>query len=179
MCFFFFFNDTATTEIYTLSLHDALPISGRSRRCTGPRGGAPPLPRGRALGRDAARRPGPRDRRRGRAWRLGGAGGGSARGGRGTRGSCGAPGGRASRSRDGASLPFELGVPHTAKDRDALCPGRMRREGVGEQALVRGEPPGERVGNAEMRRPALDVRGGRVRALDLLQRARERERVAG
>src|SRR5215207_2942793 len=24
----FFFNDTATTEIYTLSLHDALPISG-------------------------------------------------------------------------------------------------------------------------------------------------------
>src|SRR2546430_5374902 len=28
---FFFFNDTATTEIYTLSLHDALPISGVSR----------------------------------------------------------------------------------------------------------------------------------------------------
>src|SRR6266436_9735911 len=33
MCFFllfvfFFFNDTATTEIYTLSLHDALPIGG-------------------------------------------------------------------------------------------------------------------------------------------------------
>src|SRR5256885_12806757 len=27
---FFFFNDTATTEIYTLSLHDALPISRRS-----------------------------------------------------------------------------------------------------------------------------------------------------
>src|SRR2546429_2651871 len=26
---FFFFNDTATTEIYTLSLHDALPISCR------------------------------------------------------------------------------------------------------------------------------------------------------
>src|SRR6266446_9196456 len=26
MNFFFFFNDTATTEIYTLSLHDALPI---------------------------------------------------------------------------------------------------------------------------------------------------------
>src|SRR5256885_13938193 len=30
---FFFFNDTATTEIYTLSLHDALPIS-RERRCS-------------------------------------------------------------------------------------------------------------------------------------------------
>src|SRR2546425_7273905 len=28
--FFFFFNDTATTEIYTLSLHDALPIFRRS-----------------------------------------------------------------------------------------------------------------------------------------------------
>src|SRR5258705_8294246 len=27
MLYFFFFNDTATTEIYTLSLHDALPIS--------------------------------------------------------------------------------------------------------------------------------------------------------
>src|SRR5438034_1662142 len=31
---FFFFNDTATTEIYTLSLHDALPICGHlSARC--------------------------------------------------------------------------------------------------------------------------------------------------
>src|SRR2546425_7351867 len=29
--FFFFFNDTATTEIYTLSLHDALPISNLSQ----------------------------------------------------------------------------------------------------------------------------------------------------
>src|SRR2546422_8314430 len=28
----FFFNDTATTEIYTLSLHDALPISGAGDR---------------------------------------------------------------------------------------------------------------------------------------------------
>src|SRR3989442_14348535 len=31
MFFFFFFNDTATTEIYTLSLHDALPISARRK----------------------------------------------------------------------------------------------------------------------------------------------------
>src|SRR2546426_5864717 len=30
MFFFFFFNDTATTEIYTLSLHDALPICASS-----------------------------------------------------------------------------------------------------------------------------------------------------
>src|SRR5258707_5332405 len=33
--FFFFFNDTATTEIYTLSLHDALPISARVVSITG------------------------------------------------------------------------------------------------------------------------------------------------
>src|SRR2546425_8179055 len=32
---FFFFNDTATTEIYTLSLHDALPISRRSACASG------------------------------------------------------------------------------------------------------------------------------------------------
>src|SRR3712207_8806673 len=36
---FFFFNDTATTEIYTLSLHDALPISARVRAVGPP---APP-----------------------------------------------------------------------------------------------------------------------------------------
>src|SRR5690242_21561512 len=32
---FFFFNDTATTEIYTLSLHDALPICGSASGGTG------------------------------------------------------------------------------------------------------------------------------------------------
>ena len=31
--FFFFFNDPATTEIYTLSLHDALPICFRNSSC--------------------------------------------------------------------------------------------------------------------------------------------------
>src|SRR5258708_10302213 len=47
-CLLFFFNDTATTEIYTLSLHDALPISepvhrsalrsrARGERCGGDR----------------------------------------------------------------------------------------------------------------------------------------------
>src|SRR5574342_1422882 len=30
---FFFFNDTATTEIYTLSLHDALPICAKHALC--------------------------------------------------------------------------------------------------------------------------------------------------
>src|SRR3712207_7645732 len=38
MLLIFFFNDTATTEIYTLSLHDALPISRRSPSvCCSPR----------------------------------------------------------------------------------------------------------------------------------------------
>src|SRR3712207_7581990 len=61
----FFFNDTATTEIYTLSLHDALPISGRSadrspRICRRPRAAA-----GRGRGPAAGSHPpcGPRSRR--------------------------------------------------------------------------------------------------------------------
>src|SRR2546428_6640260 len=40
--FFFFFNDTATTEIYTLSLHDALPISAVARSFLPLSGGSPP-----------------------------------------------------------------------------------------------------------------------------------------
>src|SRR3989475_6625113 len=49
--FFFFFNDTATTEIYTLSLHDALPIC--SLRCAAHRRGraAPGEDRGNGDGR--------------------------------------------------------------------------------------------------------------------------------
>src|SRR2546422_9993546 len=55
---FFFFNDTATTEIYTLSLHDALPISCAAR----------PWPETRRS--PAARGPGgSRTSRAGRAWR--------------------------------------------------------------------------------------------------------------
>src|SRR5438309_3576454 len=34
-CYFFFFTDAATTEIYTLSLHDALPICGGTCRIVG------------------------------------------------------------------------------------------------------------------------------------------------
>src|SRR6266480_2909298 len=41
--FFFFFNDTATTEIYTLSLHDALPIRYPATKTQV--GAAPALPR--------------------------------------------------------------------------------------------------------------------------------------
>src|SRR3712207_7655275 len=47
----FFFNDTATTEIYTLSLHDALPIWSRAAWPEARRRPA----RWRAQGRDAAR----------------------------------------------------------------------------------------------------------------------------
>src|SRR5256885_17052779 len=52
LLFFFFFNDTATTEIYTLSLHDALPIlqvqprRGRRRLGSTPRGGRAHAARG-------------------------------------------------------------------------------------------------------------------------------------
>src|SRR3712207_7210108 len=41
--YFFFFNDTATTEIYTLSLHDALPISS-ALVCTRSVSSASPAP---------------------------------------------------------------------------------------------------------------------------------------
>src|SRR2546430_3116344 len=44
---FFFFNDTATTEIYTLSLHDALPIS-LQKQPLGKTLAGPALPNGRA-----------------------------------------------------------------------------------------------------------------------------------
>src|SRR3712207_9301796 len=55
----FLFNDTATTEIYTLSLHDALPISA-PRRCgasaPAPTGCAGPTRRDRPAGRRDGRR---------------------------------------------------------------------------------------------------------------------------
>src|SRR2546425_11880687 len=54
MLFFFFFNDTATTEIYTLSLHDALPISARAPTTGTHRPGG--AGRRRGAGRRAVRR---------------------------------------------------------------------------------------------------------------------------
>src|SRR3712207_8390084 len=65
---YFFFNDTATTEIYTLSLHDALPISLR-RSGRGCGGGVRIGVCGRGLRRPSLRRG--RRRRRGRP-RVGG-----------------------------------------------------------------------------------------------------------
>src|SRR3712207_8398714 len=55
MIHFFFFNDTATTEIYTLSLHDALPISAAE---PGPHPARPLAPRRERRDlQDRARRP--------------------------------------------------------------------------------------------------------------------------
>src|SRR2546430_2769110 len=59
--FFFFFNDTATTEIYTLSLHDALPIlradaqyQGRAKWGTASQDGNPATGVGNTLQYDSA-----------------------------------------------------------------------------------------------------------------------------
>src|SRR3989441_7686961 len=54
MLFFFFFNDTATTEIYTLSLHDALPAAARAPTTGTHRPGGAGTRRG--AGRRAVRR---------------------------------------------------------------------------------------------------------------------------
>src|SRR2546426_9846378 len=71
---FFFFNDTATTEIYTLSLHDALPIAHLPVRAGGPRrpGAADPGRHRRQGGEDGA---GGRGRGAGRGARRAGPGG--------------------------------------------------------------------------------------------------------
>src|SRR3712207_6990099 len=63
--FIFFFNDTATTEIYTLSLHDALPICSwrRTRRLPAPGSSRPTAPAGTSPGRPSpgtSRAPPPR-----------------------------------------------------------------------------------------------------------------------
>src|SRR5438034_9620264 len=63
-CSFFFFNDPATTEIYTLSLHDALPISPRrGARAHGGERGRPRRKRGPDRGGGGGRDGGRRDRR--------------------------------------------------------------------------------------------------------------------
>src|SRR2546430_12587595 len=54
---FFFFNDTATTEIYTLSLHDALPISAAAGRLGAPRRKARRAMKSRLTRKSGASRP--------------------------------------------------------------------------------------------------------------------------
>src|SRR5689334_23435694 len=58
---FFFFNDTATTEIYTLSLHDALPISAKMPGTVVSRlsGGSPPRQRSDGTSRPVRTKPRP------------------------------------------------------------------------------------------------------------------------
>src|SRR2546430_5663576 len=114
-CYLFFFNDTATTEIYPLSLHDALPIypircraRHRTRRAPRPRRARPA---GRALSAFALRPPhaqdgGARDPRSARA------GGGS--------------GGRVARCR-GHCVPGNPAQPAGV----ARHPGRVERRGAG------------------------------------------------
>src|SRR2546422_8070314 len=67
--FFFFFNDTATTEIYTLSLHDALPISARCPEPARPLGETGEHRTARGRDRPRGREPvgSDRDLRRGRS----------------------------------------------------------------------------------------------------------------
>src|SRR2546427_4978264 len=61
---FFFFNDTATTEIYTLSLHDALPISVERRQPCRPRSFSPrSSPRRSSTSPARSCRPSSRDRK--------------------------------------------------------------------------------------------------------------------
>src|SRR5256886_6189802 len=123
---FFFFNDTATTEIYTLSLHDALPILHPGRRWPGDerRGGEPDatVAGGQArarrgarhggathrhagdLSRRGERRPAPGGRRRDPRLSSGGAGSHAVRGRRGQErgpGPGGAGGGGGLRGRRG------------------------------------------------------------------------------
>src|SRR5215471_20279445 len=77
---FFFFNDTATTEIYTLSLHDALPISHRARIMPQqPRAGEPPRASMAGLRHRGRRGAHERQRRVARLKTAGGAAGGRLR----------------------------------------------------------------------------------------------------
>src|SRR3989454_10368619 len=106
MSVFFFFNDTATTEIYTLSLHDALPICRRALGAAARRRRAVPLgapaARVRAAGRGGTRT---RDR---------GPGDGAAGGGGGTRGSGPGVGTLTCRGTAGRAPTHHRGLPTAA-----------------------------------------------------------------
>src|SRR3712207_8211089 len=99
---FFFFNDTATTEIYTLSLHDALPISAARAQPAAGRGRLRPR-----LPRAPARRPG--------------AAGGAARGGAGARGARALPRGRAGPALDADRKSTRLNSSHANISYAVFC----------------------------------------------------------
>src|SRR2546427_2276532 len=156
---FFFFNDTATTEIYTLSLHDALPISARARD----RGAGHRAPPGRRADDDLRRFgevpgggcPPARDRRKGirlgLVARLGGEGPPATRRARGDRAELRAHSPLEPR-RDGHPA---AAVPGGPESRNA----RLERQGnprpAGARRRGRGKgppPPGARSGSDAARR---------------------------
>src|SRR6266853_4909217 len=139
--FFFFFNDTATTEIYTLSLHDALPIDPPPD----PRPGGSPARREGARHRQHASEGRSRSRLRPRGWGRGRAGPPCyhRRAGAGARGVAGR-----SRHHHHEGLSVNL---HEYQARDIL-----RRHGIP-------VPPGEVATTAdEARAIAVRLGGGRV-----------------
>src|SRR5688572_22160731 len=77
------------------------------------------------------------------------------------------------------ALPFDLGVSHPLEPGDAHRHRRMRREGIGQKAFAVRQATAQRIGDAEMGSAALDRRRGLVAVLDLLERAGERQWVAG
>src|SRR5215213_6361595 len=125
----FFFNDTATTEIYTLSLHDALPISrrlrsgrpGTSRMRWRPRLDSHTRASGRATGRGAASRH------------------------RAARGGAGSPAARRARARTTAAL----GAPH---DHRAVRSTRAENDLPGRPGPVAGGTNPDIVSQGQRRR---------------------------
>src|SRR2546426_8936977 len=142
----FFFNDTATTEIYTLSLHDALPISRHERR-----DGA--IGHLCARGRDAVRAPA--RRAAAAAARVGCDGGGR----------LGSVLRLGERARDagarghGAHAADQPGVPAHLSDDLSVAVGRAAHRVALEYEPARLGAGGRGVGNADV---AAAPRGGRV-----------------
>src|SRR2546427_8387338 len=124
---FFFFNDTATTEIYTLSLHDALPILRGGRRT----GGGARRPLLGAVEPDRAREHGA----------------GAGQPGRGGAQSAGDPRGRPCRG-----PPRRGGAGGAWYRRDGVLPGPARRSGAALLAGVRAVR-GRRLAPARPERP--------------------------
>src|SRR2546425_11387733 len=160
MFLFFFFNDTATTEIYTLSLHDALPIC----RARGGDDGVPFLlqPDRQHLGGEADRLGGARGGVHGRVLRLDSAGPGRDGGG-------GADRGRRAAPRRGT--PLRGGT--CGRRRRAVCArrggGRERGRPRPRRRAVPGDDRAARGGATRARLP-VDLAGRRAARVRILRR---------
>ena len=88
--------------------------------------------------------------------------------------------GRAPRGQVAGSGPaaFSLLVCHAPEAGDPHRHGRVRAEEVGEAALLEVDVAAQRIGDAQVRGPVLDVRGRRLGRLDLLERRGQGRRVA-